>query len=287
MRNQRGSFLLLGMLASIIVFALAIAGFVSIVRGEKAAAVAAPAADAPAEVPSATPSPVPISSVDVHILMYHHLDNDGVTLGTDYQQLSVPPEDFREQMAWLKSNGYHTITFAQLGAAFRGESTLPANPVIITFDDGWDDIYHEAYPILREHGQVATFFISTNWIDNLEGTVEWPQIKEMSDGGMEFGSHSSTHPYLTQSEPEMLTWELKASKTALEKATGKTITALAYPFGLYDDRVIAAAREIGYLTACTIDPGHTARAGELMTLPRLWVYGWYDLEDFAQVLKSS
>ncbi len=286
MVKQRGSKLVLGMLACIVVFALATAGFVSVVRGERAAAVAASAAGATAAVPP-TPVPAPIDSAKVHILMYHHLDDDGEKLGADYHQLSVSPQDFREQMAWLKGNGYHTITFAQLEAAFRGEVTLPPNPVIITFDDGWDDIYHEAYPILREHGQVATFFIATNWIDNLEGTVEWPQIREMSEGGMEFGSHSSTHPYLTQSEPHLLTWELKASKAALEEVTGKSITALAYPFGLYDDRVIAAAREIGYRTACTIDPGHTARAGELMTLPRLWVYGWHDLEDFAQVLKSS
>jgi peptidoglycan/xylan/chitin deacetylase (PgdA/CDA1 family) len=98
---------------------------------------------------------------------------------------------------------------------------LPANPVIITFDDGWDDIYNVAYPILREHGMRATFFISTNWIENLRSVVSWSQLEEMSAGGMEFGSHSFTHPYLTTADPDWRKYELEESKAALEEHTGK------------------------------------------------------------------
>jgi peptidoglycan/xylan/chitin deacetylase (PgdA/CDA1 family) len=104
---------------------------------------------------------------------------------------------------------------------------------------------------------------------------------------MEFGSHSFTHPYLTTADPDWRKYELEESKSALEKHTGKTITALAYPYGLYDDTVIEAVKEAGYLTACTIDPGATATADTLLTLPRTWVYDWTTLEDFAGLLKSS
>jgi peptidoglycan/xylan/chitin deacetylase (PgdA/CDA1 family) len=241
------------------------------------------------QTPTPLPNPEPITSVHVPILMYHHLEalSGDAASDPDYQQLFVAPQAFREQVAYLKDNGYHTITFAELVGAFNGEVSLPTNPVIITFDDGWDDIYNVAYPILREQGMRATFFIPTNWIENLEGVVSWAQLEEMSAGGMEFGSHSFTHPYLTTADPDWMKYEIERSKSQLEEHTQKTVTAFAYPYGLYDDNVIAAVREAGYLTACTIDAGATAEADELLTLPRLWVYDWTDLQGFAALLTSS
>ncbi len=219
--------------------------------------------------------------------MYHHIEDQPAGASRDAQQLTVSPQAFREQMAYLRDHGYHTIGFADLVDAFAGNTALPANPVIITFDDGWADIYQVAYPILRDHALAATFFISTNWIENLDGTVSWAQIEEMAAGGMEFGSHSVTHPYLTTAEPRLLTLELTESKAALEDSVHAPVIALAYPFGLYDDAVIAAARAAGYRAACTIETGAEAKAGALMTLPRLWVYGWTDLEDFARLLEPA
>jgi peptidoglycan/xylan/chitin deacetylase (PgdA/CDA1 family) len=239
--------------------------------------------------PTAAPVPVAISSVHVPILMYHHLEALSAEHADDpdYQQLFVAPKAFEEQVAYLQENGYHTITFAELVGAFAGEVTLPDKPVIITFDDGWDDIYNVAYPILKDHGMRATFFIPTNWVENLDGVVSWAQIEEMSAGGMEFGSHSVTHPYLTTADPEWRKYEIEASKAALEEHTGKTVTAFAYPFGLYDDTVIADVKAAGYLAACTIDPGATATASNLLTLPRTWVYDWTTIDQFAGLLTAS
>jgi peptidoglycan/xylan/chitin deacetylase (PgdA/CDA1 family) len=234
-----------------------------------------------------TLAPAPISSAHVPILMYHHLSEVSADADAEYQQLSVAPQDFQRQMTYLRDNGYGTVTFAELVSAFDGQGSLPEKPVIITFDDGWDDIYHIAYPILQDLGMRATFFIPTNWIENLDGTASWAQIEEMSRGGMEFGSHSVTHPYLTTADADTLQWELEASKGTLEEHTGKAVTALGYPFGLYDDRVVAAARDAGYRAACTIDQGSTAYAGQLLTLPRLWVYGWTTLDEFASLVSAT
>jgi peptidoglycan/xylan/chitin deacetylase (PgdA/CDA1 family) len=299
MGKNRSVLLLVGMVACSALVVVAMAGFVSSLRPRSAAApaptaqTAAKTAAKNATVPELpaepTSKPEPVDSVRVPILMYHHIEelSGEQASDPDYQQLFVAPQAFRDQMSYLKDNGYHTITFAELVGAFRGEVALPANPVIITFDDGWDDIYTVAYPILREHGLRATFFIATNWIENLEGVVSWQQLEEMSAGGMEFGSHSFTHPYLTTADPDWRKYELEESKAALERHTGKTITALAYPYGLYDDTVIQAVKDAGYLTACTIDPGATATADTLLTLPRTWVYDWTSLEDFAALLTSS
>ena len=293
MKMQRNTLLGLGMLACIVLLIISVAGFANAIRPQPTVTrvpvqvAALKPATAPTPTPTLAPVSEPVTQVRVPILMYHHLKDICESDDSECQQLTVTPQDFRDQVAYLNDNGYHTITFAELLAAFDGKASLPANPVIITFDDGWDDIYHVAYPILRDHGQRATFFISTNWITNVEGVVGWDQIKEMSQGGMEFGSHSSTHPYLTESDPDALAWEIEASKAALEEHTGLPVTTMAYPFGLYDDTVIAALQAAGYRAACTIDPGVTAEAGKLMLLPRTWVYGWLDLEDFEALLKSS
>jgi peptidoglycan/xylan/chitin deacetylase (PgdA/CDA1 family) len=307
MGRNRSALLLLGMLACSALVVVSMVGLVSALRPQRTASpvaatkatvnsatkVTANNASKTAATPklTATPAlpPEPIDSVHVPILMYHHLEEltGDQASDPDYQQLFVAPKAFEEQVTYLKENGYHTITFAELVGAFNGEVTLPSNPVIITFDDGWDDIYNVAYPILQEHGLRATFFIATNWLENLEGTLTWAQLEEMSAGGMEFGSHSFTHPYLTTADPDWRKYELEESKAALERHTGKTITALAYPFGLYDDAVIEAVKEAGYLTACTIDPGTTLTADTLLTLPRTWVYDWTTLEDFAALLKPS
>jgi peptidoglycan/xylan/chitin deacetylase (PgdA/CDA1 family) len=299
MSKHRPALLGLAMLGCGLLVILSLAGLVSSLRAGRTETTGAakPVAMAPSKgakaVPSAesaaTPIPVAVDSVHVPILMYHHLEELSAEHADDpdYQQLFVAPKAFEEQVAYLKDNGYQTITFAELVGAFNGEVGLPEKPVIITFDDGWDDIYSVAYPILKQYGMRATFFISTNWIENLEGVVSWTQLEEMSAGGMEFGSHSVTHPYLTTADPEWMKYEIEGSKAALEEHTRKSITALAYPFGLYDDTVIAAVKAAGYLTACTIDPGATATADNLLTLPRTWVYDWTTIEDFAGLLTAS
>jgi peptidoglycan/xylan/chitin deacetylase (PgdA/CDA1 family) len=243
----------------------------------------------PSATPTATPVPVAVDSVHVPILMYHHLEELSAEhkQDPDYQQLFVAPAAFEEQMTYLQNNGYHTITFAELVGAFNGEVTLPDKPVIITFDDGWDDIYNVAYPILQQHGQRATFFIPSNWVENLDGVVTWPQVEEMSAGGMEIGSHSVTHPYLTTADPDWRKYEIEGSKATLEEHIKKPVTAFAYPYGLYDDTVVGDVKAAGYLTACTIDPGATATPDNLLLLPRTWVYDWTTIDEFAGLLTSS
>jgi peptidoglycan/xylan/chitin deacetylase (PgdA/CDA1 family) len=299
MSKHRPAILGLAMLGCGILVIVSLVGLVSSLRAGRAEtpASAKPVASVPAkgakalptEVPTATQVPVAISSVHVPILMYHHLEelDPEYKQDPDYQQLFVAPQAFEEQVAYLTNNGYHTITFAELVGAFNGEVTLPEKPVIITFDDGWDDIYNVAYPILKQYGQRATFFIPSNWVENLDGVVSWAQVEEMSAGGMEIGSHSVTHPYLTTADPEWRKYEIEGSKATLEEHVKKPVTAFAYPFGLYDDTVIADLKAAGYLTACTIDPGATATPDNLLTLPRTWVYDWTTIDDFAGLLTAS
>ncbi len=286
MQKHRSTLLGIGMLVCSALLLLAVANLVSALQPKRGDAPARPDSAPTAPAGTATPKPEPIVSVHVPILMYHHIEEISEDTDPEILQLYVAPQAFREQLDYLQQNGYTIITFAELVGAFNGEVSLPDKPVIVTFDDGWDDIYNVAYPMLRDHGMRATFFIPTNWVENLDGVVSWSQLQEMSASGMELGSHTVTHPYLTTADPEWMKYEIEGSKQALEEHTGKKVTALAYPFGLYDDAVIAAVNEAGYLAACTIDAGSTATATGLLTLPRTWVYHWTTIEDFAALLSA-
>jgi peptidoglycan/xylan/chitin deacetylase (PgdA/CDA1 family) len=118
-------------------------------------------------------------------------------------------------VTYLQDSGYHNFVLAELVDASDGLVSLPRRPVIVTIDDEWDENYQIPYPNLQEHGMSAEFFVSTNWMENPEGTLSWAQIEEMSRGGMEFGSHSAARPYLTTSEPRLQGLGLTEVKAAL------------------------------------------------------------------------
>jgi peptidoglycan/xylan/chitin deacetylase (PgdA/CDA1 family) len=237
--------------------------------------------------PVASPSPDLPARVHLPVLLYHHIQHLQANAGTDWEDSTVSPETFAEQMAYLAAHNFRSVSVADLIACLEQGKPLPENPVIITFDDGWEDVYTEALPVLRKHGLTATFFIPANWIENLPGTLTWQQIEEMDKAGMEIGSHSMTHPYLTKSKPDMLTWEIENSKARLEKHTSKPVIAFAYPFGLYDDNVIAETKAAGYQAAFTIERGIWAGRDRIFQLPRIDIPYSADLQTFAAELQAD
>ncbi|WP_445146892.1 polysaccharide deacetylase family protein [Dyella sp. Tek66A03] len=104
---------------------------------------------------------------DLRILAYHRIMPlpDPSTYEFDLELISTPPERFREQMLLLKQR-YNPIRLSDVAAALNDGKSLPADAVVVTFDDGYDDNYRNAFPILRELGVPATFFVSTGHIDS-------------------------------------------------------------------------------------------------------------------------
>ncbi len=184
----------------------------------------------PASIPRTVP---PADKVDLPILMYHHLTHLPAGANATWRMLTVTPEAFEEQVKSLADNGYHTIEFYDLIAYFGNSLPLPNRPIILTFDDGWIDDYTVAYPILKEHCMVGTFFPPVNWVDHSDGKklLTWAMIEEMSKGGMEFGSHTLNHHLLNEQSEAQIMQQLVDSKTELEKHTVRPVVALAYPGG--------------------------------------------------------
>lgn len=190
----------------------------------------------------------PATTSRVPILMYHVVA--APPAGAPYPALYVPQREFASQMRWLAAHGYHAVTLDQVMAGWRGGRSLPPNPVVVTFDDGYRSIYRNAFPVLRALGWRAVLNLE---IHN-EG-VSWGlspvRVRALIRAGWEVDSHTFTHPDLTSSSAAQLSREVGGSRRDLQRRYGIPVNFFCYPAGRYDARVIAAVRAAGYMGALT------------------------------------
>ena len=202
----------------------------------------------------------------VPILVYHSIlpRHQGET--EQQKRFSVTPEHFAAELRYLKDHGYTAVSLDALADYFSVGRTLPAHPVILTFDDGWENQYANGFPILKEYGFTATFFIFSNAPD-YGRFMSWAQISKLQDAGMTIGGHSKSHPYLYKiTDPAELRKEIIESKKIIEEHIGRPVTVFAYPFGRYSTESLAIVKEAGYRTARTMYGGVSHTAADLFTL---------------------
>ena len=242
--------------------------------------------------PTATAAPTPTAFVTapalgkpaiVPILMYHHIQ----VLASDATELqltwTVSPQNFDAQMALLARRGFHTITMGQLVAHLKNGQPLPAKPIIVSFDDGWEEQYASAFPILKKHQLIGTFFVYTQPIDHGQ-FMTWTQLKEMSAAGMDIQAHTLTHPHLRTLAPDEAMKEIADSKSIIEKHLGKPVVAFDYPFGEYNASILDMVKRAGYESAVTLAAGYNQRVDDLFTLHRIRVSYQDALEEFGKRL---
>jgi len=191
----------------------------------------------PIETPQTTKpeqaAPVtPIKGAAVPVLYYHLIDDH---LYGPYTSMFVSPKDFDRQMGYLKSNNYTVIPLAEIENA--GQYT---KPVIITFDDGYEDNFTNAYPILKKYNFPATVFLISSFIGK-PGYLNRDEIVKMEDL-VSFQGHTVTHRSLNTLSAGVQNYELSESKQVIETLTGKKVFALAYPNGDYDQQTIEIAK---------------------------------------------
>ncbi len=179
------------------------------------------------------------------ILMYHSIRRTS----DKANKMIVSPEAFARQMKFLRDRRYNVVPLAEAVGYIREKKAPPPRTVAITIDDGYEDNYKEAYPILKRNGIPATIFVIVDMVGK-ENFMEWGEIKELSDSGLiDIESHTISHPWLTGLDDRKLSAELVESKKVLEEKLGKKIRFLCYPMGGYDERVKEAARIAGYEAA--------------------------------------
>ena len=252
------------------------------------AATVAPAARSDAPCPLRLPQTLPQRRVHVPILMYHRIDVVDDSTPAITRRLTVDPRDFAAQMRWLVRHDYHSLTQQQLFAALMCGSALPPKPVLVTFDDGYRDVFFKASTTLLQLGLHATAYVITGRVSGPDPSfLTWTLLRALEARGIEIGSHTVSHGDLTAASDETLGRELLDSRLALGRALGHAVTWLAYPSGRYDARVEAAARRAGYLLATTTDVGTVQSAERPLALERLRVLDSTGVDGLAQLLAGS
>lgn len=187
---------------------------------------------------------------EIPILMYHEVG----TPSGPWKELYVEPENFVQQLDWLQENGYSTVGLADVYDHWYRQKPLPEKPVVLTFDDGYRNMYDIVFPLLLARDMQATFFLYPSKFNTPTGlTTE--MVAEMAAKGMEIGSHTYSHSDLTKISSAQMKKELEDSKRVLEEITGRPINFLCYPSGRFDQKVIEKSKEGGYLAAVTTQMG--------------------------------
>jgi peptidoglycan/xylan/chitin deacetylase (PgdA/CDA1 family) len=206
--------------------------------------------------PLPTPKGIYSWTLKVPILMYHYISIPPEDANKYRVDLSIAPDAFREQMAYLADNGFETVDLYDLSLAITGKRDLPEKPVIITMDDGYRDNYENAFPILQEFGLSATFFVVTQPIDDgNEIYLTWEMAKEMANAGMRIEPHSKTHADLSSRDREYIVYEILGSQESIAAHTGQTPRFFCYPGGRYDETTIEVVSDLDFWGAVTTEGG--------------------------------
>ena len=200
----------------------------------------------------------------IPILAYHSLDPRRFQ-----NKLAISPELFRKQMLFLKSRRFRTVGL-EACARSRWQADFFDRSVAITFDDGYLDNYQRAFPVLKELGMTAAFFVTPNDIGK-EGFMTWEMLREMAvTPGIEIGSHTLDHRTLSDI-PEKEAWtSIVASKTVLQEKLGREIKAISYPCGSFNEKVLEMVRGAGYQYGCAASHVHDRKfVGDPFLLRRI------------------
>ncbi|MEU4267386.1 polysaccharide deacetylase family protein [Streptomyces sp. NPDC026092] len=222
--------------------------------------------------------------------MYHAVGHEPAPAA---HRLSVSPEAFAAQMGVVADHGLTPLTTAELAAAWRSGGPLPARPVLITFDDGYEGVHRHALPVLAKHGFASTVFVSTGWLrgtydegEALDTMLDWDQVRELVAAGAEIGGHSHSHPQLDQVDDRRLWYETLRCKEILREELGRAPVSFAYPYGYSDRRVRRTVRAAGYAQALAVGNTVARRRQGPYALERLTVRRSTGIEEFTRLVEG-
>lgn len=207
------------------------------------------------------------SADGVPILVYHRVND------TDKNPSTLTVADFDAQLKYLVDNGYHVIMPDDLLDAWASGKSLPSKPVVLTFDDGHEDIYKNVFPLLQKYNMRATVFIVTDHI-GMKDYLSWDFVRALQAGGfMDFESHTMSYKDLTTLKGDKLWNEIYGSKQAIEWMLKKPAKFIAYPDGKYSVDAEDTSKEVGFRAAFIEDYGLATNDSNNYVLTRIPVLG--------------
>ncbi len=219
------------------------------------------------------------STTKIPVLLYHVVTQN--PSGT--YQFSLT--EFKNDMAYLKNNGYTTLSLNQYYSILNGTSTPPTKPVLLTFDDSTSDFYTNVYTVLKQYGFKATQFAVSDWL-NTSGHLTSAQLQILSANGIDIENHTTNHQSLTSD------WNIQYSainnaNTKIKSITNNATSSLAYPSGNYNSTTISILQNLGYKGSFTVSGGLSSSANNKYELPRIIIANGDSISVFSRKLTTG
>lgn len=224
----------------------------------------------------------------IPILIYHSLTT---AAAEPYRRFSMDPGLFAEQMEHIAAGGYQTLTVGQLTAAVAGPNgSLPERPLLITFDDGFEDTHSVALPILTRLGLRSTVYIVTEQLGGRsrwlapQGEGERPmlsagQVRDLDAAGVDIGSHGHRHVALDEIPFSKAVRDIDTSRATLEEIVGRRVVTFAYPYGYHTSRIKQYLETSGFESACAVKQALSHPDDDRFALARAIVGSDMSIED--------
>jgi len=220
--------------------------------------------------------------------MYHYVEPWPEGADELRQGLTVQPDDFAAQMAYLHDQGYQTVSLYDLVNALALGAPLPGRAVVLTFDDGYRTLADFVAPVLQPYGYAGTLFVVTQLMDEaFPQFLTWSQAEALYAQGWQIEPHTKTHDQLAGRGRDFQLYQMLGSLQTVEAHIGRPPRFFAYPSGKYDDLTMELAREMHLWGAVTVDFGRVHTLDSLYTLTRVRVDGRATLTDFVTALEGD
>jgi peptidoglycan/xylan/chitin deacetylase (PgdA/CDA1 family) len=207
--------------------------------------------------------------VSAPVLMYHVINPP--PSGAPFPGLYVPAPEFAEQMQALAKAGFHAVTLQQLWMHWRTGSPLPARPVVVTFDNGYQSQYTNALPVLRSLGWKAVENIQLTGLPPSQGGLSRAQVRGLLSAGWELDTQGFSHADLITLDASQLHYQVAVARQTIQRRYRVPVHWFCYPSGHYDAAVLQAVKQAGYIGSTTVVPGWASPANDPYRLPRLRV----------------
>lgn len=208
-------------------------------------------------------------SARIPIIMYHYIEYVKDPGDTIRKQLDIVPDLFEGQLKSLNDANYITYFVKDIPAILNKSIVAAPKSIILTFDDGYEDFYTNAFPILKKYQMKATIYIIIDFI-NKKGFLTDKEIKEIIDSGLvEIGSHTLDHVYLKTVSKAVAEKQIVESKRILEHRFKIPIETFAYPVGAFNQETIDIVKNAGYSAAVSVIPGISQSEVNLYYLNRI------------------
>lgn len=230
-------------------------------------------------------------TIKVPILMYHHIGDPPAKAGATRRDLTVSVEEFETQAKWLRDQGFVSTSLNDIYKFSLGKLTLPKKPVVFTFDDGYDDVFVNAIPILKKYGFVGSFGIITQYPSAQLGDnfyASWQEIVQAKTDGNEIVCHTQNHfdgtnPKFTAA---YIFQNLSGCQSDLQNHLGSAEPVLIYPYGHYNPTYLEEAKKAGFVMGITVHEGDIVNLDNLMEVPRVRIHGREDFERFKRLVSE-